>query len=412
MLTVLRFRMRLACCLLAAVCVAGTALLNGCGSTSSVQSNPFLISPTPWDGFRANFQNTGRGAGSGATGHIKWQFQTNAPVFGVPCVGKDGTIYAGSIDSFVYAINPSDGSLKWKYQAASGLAGSGGSLGPDGTFYIGDATSLYAIDTSNGTLKWKFDTGGYVLSSPVVTDKFVYFGSFYVTAIGPGDPSGPYDGHVFALDPATGAVKWSYLTGGAVGASAAIDDTGTVYIGSYDDYMYAFDGETGAVKWKFLTGGHIQSSASVSSTNGLLYFGSHDGTLYAVNRATGTLAWSLTTGSRIVSSPGIGSNGTVYVGSWDGNVYAVNGGTGTVIWKFFTSTTATPGLNDEGPCIGADETIYYETNGGGVMYALNGFTGQVKWQIPIDPLTYASISMDSSGTLYVGSLSGKVIAVD
>ena len=120
----------------------------------------------------------------------------------------------------------------------------------------------------------------------------------------------------------------------------------------------------------------------------------------------------MTTGQRIVSSPGLGVDGSVYFGSWDGYVYSVNGKTGKVNWKFFTSKTATPGLNDEGPTIGGDGSVYYETNGGGVFYSLNGKTGHKNWELPIDPLNYASIAVDPNGTLYVGSLSGKLIAID
>jgi outer membrane protein assembly factor BamB len=331
-----------------------------------------------------------------------------APVFSVPVIGNDGTIYVGSTDSFLYALRR-DGTLKWKFKCASMIAGNSASIGPDGTIYVGDTTTLYAIDPSNGAGKWSFPTHGFVLSSPVVTQNCVYFGSFYVNAIGSGDPTGPYDGHVYAVDSRTGALKWSYLTGGAVGTSGAIGPDGTVYFGSYDGYEYALYGQTGALRWKFHTNGPIQSSAALSGST--LYFGSHDHTFYAVDWRTGMLKFTVPTGQRIVSSPGIGANGLVYFGSWDGYVYAVDGTTGQVRWKFFTSQTSTPGLNDEGPAIGGDGTIYYETNGGGVMYALNGQSGAIKWQIPIDPLNYASISIDPNGTLYVGSLSGKVIAV-
>ena len=393
----------------ALVCVFGTALLGGCSSGSA--PNAYLTSPATWAGFHANFQNTGRGTGTGATGHIKWQLQTGAPVFSVAAIGNDGTLYIGSADSFVYAIDPTNGAVKWKFQADSSLDGTGGALGPDGTFYVGDTTSLYAIDTKTGTQKWKFKTGGFVLSSPVIANNNVYFGSFYVQAIGEGDPSGPYDGHVFALDAATGTLKWSYLTDGAVGASPALGPDGTIYIGSYDGKVYAFDGITGKVRWTYQTGAPIQSSAAIGS-NGLLYVGSHDSNLYALDTQTGKLAFKVTTGQRIVSSPGIGADGTVYFGSWDGNLYSVNGSTGAVNWKFFTSTTAAPGLNDMSPCIGGDGTIYYETNMGGVLYALNGATGAVNWKINIDALNYASIALDPNGTLYVGSLSGKLFAVN
>ena len=40
-------------------------------------------------------------------------------IFSSPAIGLDGTIYVGSYDINLYAINP-DGSLKWKYATGIG----------------------------------------------------------------------------------------------------------------------------------------------------------------------------------------------------------------------------------------------------------------------------------------------------
>src|SRR5262249_14342704 len=52
-------------------------------------------------------------------------------------------------------------------------------------------------------------------------------------------------GNVATLLPA-----WSFATGDAVSASPAVV-AGVVYIGSWDGYFYALDAATGALKWKF-----------------------------------------------------------------------------------------------------------------------------------------------------------------
>ena len=36
----------------------------------------------------------------------KWAFETGDRVFSSPAIGSDGTIYVGSIDNNLYAINP------------------------------------------------------------------------------------------------------------------------------------------------------------------------------------------------------------------------------------------------------------------------------------------------------------------
>jgi outer membrane protein assembly factor BamB len=61
-----------------------------------------------------------------------------------PAVGADGTIYVGSDDHNLYAINP-DGSLKWRYDTGDKVYSSP-AIGSDGTIYAGsDDDNLYAI---------------------------------------------------------------------------------------------------------------------------------------------------------------------------------------------------------------------------------------------------------------------------
>jgi len=46
-------------------------------------------------------------------------FSSGDRIYSSPAIGSDGTIYVGSYDSNLYAINP-DGSLKWKYSTGIG----------------------------------------------------------------------------------------------------------------------------------------------------------------------------------------------------------------------------------------------------------------------------------------------------
>jgi outer membrane protein assembly factor BamB len=145
---------------------------------------------------------------------------------------------------------------------------------------------------------------------------------------------GSYDKKVYALNGATGAKKWEFLTVAkdafwagvrlqrGVVSSPAIGFDGTVYVGSQDGNVYALNGATGAKKWEFLTGGWVDSSPAIGS-DGTVYVGSDNNKVYALNGATGAKKWEFLTGDVVRSSPAIGSDGTVYVGSGDGKVYAI-----------------------------------------------------------------------------------------
>jgi len=92
-------------------------------------------------------------------------------------VATDGTIYVGSDDSNLYAINP-DGSQKWKFTTGHNVFSSP-AVGADGTIYVGsEDANLYAINP-DGSQKWKFTTAGTVFSSPAVgaDGSTIYIGS-------------------------------------------------------------------------------------------------------------------------------------------------------------------------------------------------------------------------------------------
>ena len=94
-----------------------------------------------------------------------------------PSISSDGTIYIGSFDDKLYAINP-NGTLKWKYSTGSYLKSSP-VIGSDGTIYLGSWDyNLYAL-SSNGILKWKYTAGDSITSSPAIgSDGTLYFGCY------------------------------------------------------------------------------------------------------------------------------------------------------------------------------------------------------------------------------------------
>ena len=60
-----------------------------------------------------------------------------------PAIGSDGTVYIGSEDTNLYALNP-NGSQQWAFNAGCAIDSSP-SLGSDGSVYVGSANGLFAI---------------------------------------------------------------------------------------------------------------------------------------------------------------------------------------------------------------------------------------------------------------------------
>ena len=78
-----------------------------------------------------------------------WEFETVGMVWSSPAIGSDGTVYVGSIDNKLYAINGKSGVKLWEFETG-GDVWSPPAIGSDGTVYVGsDDNKLYAIKTDS-----------------------------------------------------------------------------------------------------------------------------------------------------------------------------------------------------------------------------------------------------------------------
>ena len=78
-----------------------------------------------------------------------WEFETGDEVTSSPAIGSDGTVYVGSFDNKLYAINGKSGVKLWEFETGSYVESSP-AIGSDGTVYVGSwNTKLYAIKTDS-----------------------------------------------------------------------------------------------------------------------------------------------------------------------------------------------------------------------------------------------------------------------
>ncbi len=97
----------------------------------------------------------------------QWRFAAGGRIKDTPVLAT-GVAYIGSVDGYVYALNPgSNGSQIWRRNVHG--AATAPALGFDGTLYVGTASdSLYAI-TPDGQVKWKIGLDGSVVRQPAVS---------------------------------------------------------------------------------------------------------------------------------------------------------------------------------------------------------------------------------------------------
>jgi outer membrane protein assembly factor BamB len=382
---------------LRAVPLAGHSFMRWSGDVSSGE-NPLLLTIHGPLNLVAEF--------SRLPGDLLWEFATGsfqtigAWMDSSPAIGADGTVYVGSRDHKVYALDGATGRKKWEFLTEWWVEGSP-AIGSDGTVYIGSVDDhIYALNGATGFKKWEFELNDSVRSCPAIASD----GTVYVGSDG---------GTVYALDGATGRKKWEFASGTGWPwyypiTSPAIGADGTVYFGSGDKKVYALNEATGLKKWEFLTGYEVHSCPAIGA-DGTVYFGgadwrvyAGDWKIYALDGATGQKNWEFATGGGVDSSPVIGVDGTVYVGS-DPIFYALDGATGQKKWEFQTENGVI-----SAPAIGADGIVYI--GAGGMFYALDGATGLKQWEFQLSA-GWSSPAIGADGTIYVGTAEGKVCAL-
>jgi len=171
----------------------------------------------------------------------------------------------------------------------------------------------------NFELAWKFGTKDAILSSPVVSDGIVYFGSM--------------DQSVYAVDTAGGKKRWSFSTEDAVEAPPLVFQ-GRVYVGSVDGFFYALDAKNGRLIWKFETDAKIVGGANharLPDGSVRVLIGSHDAKLYCFD-VDGKKQWEYETGNYINGTPAILGDRVVF-GGCDAVLHVVSVATGKKVGK-------------------------------------------------------------------------------
>lgn len=331
------------------------------------------------------------------------------------------TMFRGTPDHLGVADSPAPSltSVVWKFKTAGRVISS--PVVSDGVVYVGSTDgSMYALGQNDGTVKWKFATRGPVLSTAAVANGLVYFGSV--------------DGNIYAVDAATGKERWRFATKGerrftAPGIHGAIPKTermpdpfdvfmsspaivgGTLYVGSGDQNVYALDAATGSVKWTFPTGDVVHASPAVS--NGVVYVGSWDRNVYAIDAASGKERWRYTTGNDTViyNQVGIASSaavtgGAVYVGGRDGKFHVIDAATGQEKWVHDNHggwTIASPAVHRG--------VVYFPTSDGTRFKGLDVATGAVKIDVRNVAISFSSPAIAGDVAFY-GTSDGYLNAVN
>lgn len=265
----------------------------------------------------------------GQTGKQLWNYATQGAIGIPPTVGTTQVFVASDIGNTHYlrAIDAKTGFLIWQYtrdQPPECMCSQASILSDGMLFAQSDGHSLYAFAPSGAAPSkrlWQFPGNGAPLTSPVVADGLVVFGSG--------------DHHVYALDAKTGAVKWTGTTGYVFTADPAIGN-GVVVIGDQGGNIDGFDLKTGKSLWSF-PAGTIDVAAVIAGN--AAYLVSEDHSVYALNIANGQQVWQYSMDDYAEYAPLLAGD-LVVAANRAGQLVALDATTGKLAWQ--TDLNGTP----------------------------------------------------------------------
>lgn len=296
----------------------------------------------------------------------------------------------------------------------------------DGTVYYGTFDEqMHAIDAETGEEQWTAEVGDIIQSSPTVLNGSVY--------------SGSHDGNIYAWDAETGIEEWSITGGGAGNRHTSVtvsQDQSTIYIGS-DQICFSLVPETGEINWTFESPNNFVSTPTLSG--GRVYIGSGapedagDGYLHALDDQGGNVEeiWTRYFPDANVRSTAAVSDGSIFVGTLAGSsidpnettlansehdtdrdTYGVTAKTSTAdvtgsVWSLDADTGDVNWTYDGGgvfssPAV-ADNKVFVGVRGGSTseLVALDQITGDVVWSFEMDGFVTASPAY-AAGQVYIG----------
>ena len=303
---------------------------------------------------------------------------------------------------------------------------------------------VISLRLATGTIAWKHRADNLVMSTPVVGDGLVVFGTgrngasggtnkSFVYAAGAqtgktidfwGRPAGD---HLLAFDAATGVRRWAYRTAGEDMPSPAIAG-GRVLFANGDGNAYALSLKKGRALWQRSLGG-IATMASANFASGTLFVSvcSHAmrrAQSLALAPSTGRVLWRAAYGN--CDSAPTYAHGRLFLSGVVGNrapfgfgsravIAALDARTGRMLWAY-RSKHARPYSK-----VGSSERAIAGTYANGTYFqpiptadellAFDPATGAIRWRFRSNGAIKMS-PIVSGGHLFVGDAAGLFYSID
>jgi outer membrane protein assembly factor BamB len=292
-----------------------------------------------------------------AGGDVIWRVPVPGGV-SAHAIFDQGRVLTGTDDGELLALDAASGRREWSFRGKGDVTQAPTVAG--GLIYFVDATNtLYAIDRNTGEWRWQ-----YRREAPA---EFALVGEARPTVDGNRVFAGFSDGVLAALAADDGAVLWTKDLAPEHERFQDVDATpqvieGTLYAASAAAGLYAMDPASGDVKWTLPQPG----ITGLATYEGDLLVTSDRGLLLRVDAATARVVWQVRFDSEGAPSAPTVAAGVVLVGMSRGSMYFIDPTAGRVLRRFAS------GQGFSAPAGGTDGAVSVLSNGGVLYSFLNG----------------------------------------
>ena len=234
----------------------------------------------------------------------------------------EGTVYMGTDDGLMHAINGDTGERIWAFDTKYSAKNKGIWSSPaihNGRLYFGAYNgNVYCLDAKTGTLIWHNPACDWIGSSPLIVPKYnaLYIGLEYERNRSKGSNA------AFNLD--NGNRLWETPQKKYQHGSAVYDSVhDTVIFGNANHDVSAYNARNGSLVWQHKTERSIKYPPALDTDRQIVAAASFDGNIYILNSKTGDRLAAIQTDDICYSTPLL-THGKLFVGSGDKHMYVID----------------------------------------------------------------------------------------